>query len=94
MLELATRPSGTAVVSPELALVDSELRMHALAALPPVEPFAFLELRDLPLPVQARKTRRLGAALAYLVVAIVRTSMFDACVFASVALVVLLLNLL
>jgi hypothetical protein len=93
MLELATRPAATAVVSPELALVDSDLRASALAALPPVEPFAFLELRDLALPVEPMQARRVTAALAYLVVAIVRTCAFNACVFASVTAVVLLLSL-
>jgi hypothetical protein len=94
MSELAIRAPRGAVVSPELALVDPELREHALAVLPRVEPFEFLHLRDIPLQEHARKARRLAAALAYLLVAIVRTCAFDACVFASVTAVVLLLSLL
>ncbi len=79
--------------SPELALVDPELRSRALSALPRVEPFEFLRLRDVPVAVARPEPQRLAAALAYLLVAIVRTCAFNACVFVSVALVVLLLNL-
>jgi hypothetical protein len=83
-----------APVSPELALVDPDLRSRALASLPRVEAFEFLRLREVALPVARPEPARLAAALAYLLVALVRTCAFNLCVFASVALVVLLLNLL
>lgn len=94
MLELAPPPLEAEVFSPELALVDDELRVLALAELPSVEPFEFLQLRDLPAPAEPRAARRFTAGLVYLVVAILRTCVFNACVFASVALVVLGLSLL
>jgi hypothetical protein len=77
------------VVSPELALVDPDLRADALALLPRVEPFDFLRLRDLPSPAAARP---FVAALAYVAVAVLRTCAFNAFVFASVVGLVLLLN--
>jgi hypothetical protein len=82
-------------MSPELALVDPELRAHAVAGLPHVRPYAFLELRPCPIdePSPAAPAFRMSAALAYLLLAIVRTCAFDAVVFASVVACVLLANL-
>jgi len=78
-------------MSPELALVDPELRALAVAVLPRVRPFEFLELRPLPPePVAAGPAFRLSAVVAYLAVAIVRTFAFDAVVFVIVAVCVLL----
>jgi hypothetical protein len=85
------------VVSPELALVDGELRAEAIAALPPVTPYAFLERRPAPAsPVEAPRPPAPSVALAglaYLAQAVVRTCVFNALVFVGVALVVLLVNL-
>jgi hypothetical protein len=83
------------MLSPELALVDPELRAYAVAVLPPIRPFAFLDLPPFPIdePPTAAPSVRVSAVLAYLVVAIVRTCAFDAVVFASVAACVLLANL-
>jgi hypothetical protein len=80
------------MMSPELALVDPELRALAVAVLPRVRPFEFLELRPLPPvePVAAVQAFRLSAAVAYLAVAIVRTFAFDAVVLVIVAVCVLL----
>lgn len=78
------------VVSPELALVDPDLREAALARLPRVEPFDFLRLRDLPPPSAA--ARPLAAAAVYFALAVLRTCAFNAFVFASVFALVLLLN--
>ena len=78
-------------LSPELALVDPELRAHAVAGLPRVRAYAFLELRDLPVDVPPGFSA--SAAFAYLLVAIARTVAFDAVVFASVVACVLLANL-
>ncbi len=82
-------------MSPELALVDPDLRALAIAVLPPVRPFAFLELQPLPIdaPSTAAPSVRVSAVLTYLLVAIVRTCAFDAVVFASVAACVLFANL-
>ena len=80
-------------MSPELALVDPELRAHAVAGLPPVRAFAFLELRLLSIDEAAAPSFRASAAVAYLLLAIVRTCVFDALVFASVVACVLLANL-
>ncbi|HST14093.1 MAG TPA: hypothetical protein VLJ44_04470 [Gaiellaceae bacterium] len=81
-------------LSPELALVDPDLRADAIARLPPVYVNAFLEFP--PLPVAAPSVRtpsfQLGAALAYLAIAIARTVAFDAVVFAGVAALVLLVS--
>jgi len=86
------------VVSPELALVDSELRAEAIAALPPLAPYAFLERRPEPAPPPVEAPRPQApslalAGLAYLAQAVVRTCVFNAVVFVGVALVVLLVNL-
>lgn len=81
------------MMSPELALVDPELRAYAVAGLPPVRPFSFLELRDLPVDDPPSSSFRASAALAYLLVAVARTVAFDAVVFASVFACVLLANL-
>ena len=81
--------------SPELALVDPELRAYAIEVLPHVRAYAFLELRTLPVAEPpAASTFSMSAALAYLLVAIVRTCLFDAFVFASIAACVLLASLL
>jgi hypothetical protein len=82
-------------MSPELALVDPELRAYAVARLPPVRPFSFLELRLLSIDEAppAAPSFRASAAFAYLLLAIVRTFVFDALVFASVVACVLLANL-
>lgn len=82
-------------LSPELALVDPELRAYAVAVLPTIRPFAFLELPPFPIdePPASAASFRVSAALAYLLVAIVRTFAFDAVVFLSVAACVLLANL-
>jgi hypothetical protein len=79
-------------MSPELALVDPELRADAVARLPPVYANAFLEFRPCPVEVPAVSAARFrpSAALAYLVLSIARTFVFDAIVFASVAMLVLL----
>jgi hypothetical protein len=82
-------------ISPELVLIDPELRAYALAALPPVREFGFLDLRRIPnqqAPAVA-PTFHISAALAYLALAIGRTIAFDAVVFACVAAVVLLTSL-
>lgn len=83
-------------MSPELALVDPELRANAVASLPPIYANAFLELRDL--PVEHRSSappsiRPSAAVAAYLLLAVVRTVVFDATVFAAVFAAVLLANL-
>ena len=79
-------------MSPELALVDPELRADAVARLPPIYVNAFLEVR--PHPVEHRMASgRPSAALAYLLVAVVRTALFEVVVFAAVFAVVLLANL-
>jgi hypothetical protein len=79
-------------VSPELALVDPELRARAVGDLPHVEPFDFLRLRDLPVE-PPREARPALAALAYVAVALLRTCAFDAVVFAAVTCIVLVLSL-
>lgn len=96
------------LVSPELALVDDELRRDAIALLPEVRPFAFLELREEapaepewfylePLAEYRRpepKRPSLAvAAGAYLAAAILRTVAFNVVVFAGISLLVLVLNL-
>jgi hypothetical protein len=83
-------------LSPELALVDPELRARALAELPRMDAYAFLELPPLLLdePAKAGLRVRPTAALAYLLVAIARTAVFDAVVFASVFACVLFVSLL
>jgi hypothetical protein len=79
-------------MSPELALVDPELRADAVGRLPPIYVNAFLEVRAAPI-VDRRTSVRPSAALVYLAAAIVRTCVFDAVLFASVATCVLLANL-
>jgi hypothetical protein len=82
-------------MSPELALVDPELRADGVARLPPIYVNAFLEVRARPveLPVVGRQSFRPSAVLVYLALAIVRTCVFDAVLFASVVTCVLLANL-
>ena len=95
-------------LSPELALVDPELRADAIARLPPIYVNAFLVPRPAPivapavtlvappvaLPVaHSRIPPRASAALAYLVVAVARTVVFEAAVFAAVFAVVLVASL-
>ena len=81
-------------MSPELALVDPELRADAVARLPPIYVNSFLEFPADPVPVAlpAVRTRgtRTSAALAYLALSIARTAVFDLVVFASVFALVLL----
>ena len=79
-------------MSPELALVDPELRADAVARLPPIYVNTFLEVPPRSV-VQRRQSVRPSAALVYLALAIVRTCVFDAVLFASVATCVLLANL-
>ena len=92
-------------MSPELALVDPELRAAAIARLPPIYVNAFLEVRPTPvvtlvappvaLPVERREIPpRASAALAYLLVAVARTVVFEAAVFVAVVAIVLLASLL
>ena len=78
-------------MSPELALVDPDLRADAVARLPPIYVNAFLE--GPPRALEKHASIRPTAALAYLAVAIVRTCVFDAILFASIATCVLLANL-
>jgi hypothetical protein len=71
---------AVSLVSPELALVDPILRADALAALPQVRPFAFLDLRDPPAPRPAAKAHPpvLVAAAAYFVSSLARVALMDA----------------
>ena len=78
-------------MSPELALVDPELRADAVARLPPIYANAFLELRDR--PVEHRPSFSASAALSYLALAVVRTAVFEVAVFAAVFVAVLVTNL-
>jgi hypothetical protein len=77
------------VISPELALVDPELRARAVAALGGEERWTY---RAPPPPVTAHPSRAV-AALAYLAVAIVHTLAVEAAFAALVVLVVLILAL-
>jgi hypothetical protein len=84
-------------MSPELALVDPELRADAIARLPPIYVNAFLQFPAAPIrvvPAPKHSSPTVSATLAYLMVAIGRTLAFDALVFASIAALVLLANLL
>ena len=83
------------MMSPELALVDPDLRAVAIEVLPRVRPYAFLELRTIAIDEvpAAAPTLRASAVGAYLLVAIARTVAFDAVVFASIAACVLVANL-
>lgn len=99
---------STMAVSPELALVDPATRAHALEALPALEPFDFLrrdEPRRHPAlddfgflgdygddETFRRAPNIVVAAALYAAGAIVRTVVFEAAVFAAVALIVLLVN--
>jgi hypothetical protein len=74
-------------VSPELALVDPELRAELLAALPPIEPYSFLQIRDVPspapVPIATKRARRrrpplVLAAAAYFVSSAARVVVMDA----------------
>jgi hypothetical protein len=84
------------MMSPELALVDPELRADAVARLPPIYVNSFLEFRPFQVaaPVNRTPAFRPSAALTYLVLSIARTLAFDAIVFAAVAVLVLLASLL
>jgi hypothetical protein len=79
-------------VSPELALVDDELRASAVATLPALQPFAFL---DLPPPAAsagaAHRPPLALAAAAYAVEAIVHFVVFAVPVVAALAALVGLL---
>ena len=78
-------------MSPELALVDPELRAEMVARLPPIYVNAFLEFPDSrATPAVCTPGFRPSAALAYLAWSIARTAVFDAVVFVSVFAVVLL----
>jgi hypothetical protein len=91
-------------MSPELALVDPELRADAIARLPAVYANAFLEFPPDPAPVPtwafapgrvvAPSRSRASAALAYLVLALMRTLVFEVAVFAAVFAAVLVASLL
>ena len=83
-------------MTPELALIDPELRADAIARLPPIYVNAFLEFPESPpLPaVHCRATPRVSAVLAYLLLSVARTFVFEAAVFAAVAVLVLLASLL
>ena len=98
-------------MSPELALVDPELRADAVARLPPIYVNAFLEFppltelaplavpavavptRTIDVPIMHRPTSRASAALAYLALAVARTFLFEAAVFAAVFALVLVASL-
>jgi hypothetical protein len=88
------------LLSPELALVDPELRLQAVAGLPELAPFDFLRFKvavlpERPAPVALRRRSPLPvAAAAYVVAAVVRVIVFDGMFFLAVALAVFLLNLL
>jgi hypothetical protein len=82
-------------MSPELALVDPELRAEAVARLPPIYVNAFLEFPERAAFAVAPRTVQTpgfgpSAVLAYLALSIVRTAAFDAVVFVSVFALVLL----
>jgi hypothetical protein len=78
-------------MSPELALVDPELRAMAVASLPPIYVNAFLDVRAR--PTERRPSFSPAAALAYLLLAVVRTAVFEVAVFLAVFAVVLLASL-
>jgi len=78
-------------MSPELALVDPELRAEAVARLPPIYVNAFLDVRAR--PIEQRPSFSLSAVLAYLLLAVVRTVVFEVAVFIGVFAVVLLASL-
>ena len=76
-------------ISPELALVDPELRDDAIAALPHVEPYAFLRFpapRPAPRPIVSRRRPPvLVAASVYFVAALAKTIVLDAIFVAGLA---------
>lgn len=78
------------VISPELALVDPELRARAIAALGGEQRWT---VRASPPPSATAHPSRAVAALAYLAVSIVRTLAVEAAFAALVVLVVLILTL-
>lgn len=82
-------------VSPELALVDPELRATAIAGLPGIRPFAFLD--DPPLAVvvplvPARRAPLPRAVAAYLAIAVARTVVLNVAVLFGIAALVLIIN--
>ena len=89
--------SSMSALSPELALVDPELRALAIACLPQVRPYEFLEppriAAVVPLRVVVAEPPRVTAAAAYLALALVRAVVFNAALFLAVTAVVLFLNL-
>jgi hypothetical protein len=88
------------LLSPELALVDPELRLQAVAGLPELAPFDFLRFKVVVLPPRPepdelpRRSSLPVAAAAYVVAAVVRVIVFDGMFFLAVAAAVFLLNLL
>jgi hypothetical protein len=85
-------------VSPELALVDPALRSAAIAGLPDVRPFAFLEHPTAPVAVLAiaahdRPPSRTLAAGAYVLIAVARMCAVNAAIFAGIAALVFVVNL-
>ncbi len=88
------------LLSPELALVDPELRLQAVAVLPELAPFDFLRFKvaspaDLIEPETLQRRSPLPvAAVAYFVAALVRVLVFDGMFFLAVAAAVVLLNVL
>jgi hypothetical protein len=85
-------------VSPELALVDPALRSAAIAGLPDVRPFAFLEHATAPVAALAVPARdaipsRAFAAGAYLLIAVARMCAVNAAIFAGIAALVFVINL-
>ena len=92
-LQAAKRAAVTAVVSPELALVDPDLRMQALKTLPVLVPYEFLHYQGPP-PGPPRRSPLPLAASIYLVAALARTLAVDVAFVLAVGAVVLCLNLL
>jgi tetratricopeptide (TPR) repeat protein len=96
----ANRLGMNGLLSPELALVDPELRLQAVAGLPELAPFDFLRFKVALLPecpAPAAPSRRSSlpvAAAAYVVAAVVRVIVFDGMFFLAVAAAVFLMNLL
>jgi hypothetical protein len=95
-------------ISPELALVDPELRSAAIAALPPPETFAYMRLAPLPraapvaevaddfaaVEAASLQVSLPVAAAAYAVTAIVRAALFDLSLLLALVVLIALLNLL
>ncbi len=80
-------------VSPELALVDPDLRATAIAGLPAVQPYAFLDFPALPPVVVVPRVSRVRAAAVYTGISLVRTLAVNAAVLVGIAVVVLVINL-